>query len=144
MQWKCSGRILCWFLEEDISAVPELNKIVEDFIISRDGMYDIEPEKVRLIRYPMGWPRLLQQIIPCVLFERGNALPLDWVRLRGDRESAREIRAVLDEVWMRNLIKGAKESTTGGRFEGMLPWLTIGISGVCLLMIFVLMTKVGG
>jgi len=144
MQWKISGKMLCWFLEDDISAVPELNAIEGDFIMSEDGGYDVEAEKVRLVRYPLGWPRQLQQIVPASLYRRGNAIPLNWVTLEARSVSARELAAVLDENWLRNLVKGAREGMGVSKFEKMIPMLTLAVMGISLLLLFVMFTRIGG
>lgn len=143
MQWKCAGKMLCFFLEEDKSTRPELTRIEGDFIVSEEGMYDIEPEKIRLMRYPLGWPRFLQQILPAGLYERDNAIPLDWITLEAATISASELHTVLDKNWLKNLVAGAREGATGGKFEKMVPMLSLAVSGLVLLMMFILMTKIG-
>jgi len=144
MQQRVAGKMLCWFLEDDISARPELRPIEGDFIISEEGGYDVEAEKVRLVRYPLGWPRILQQIVPASLYRRGNAIPLNWVTLEARSVSARELAAVLDENWLRNLVKGAREGMGISKFEKILPMLTLATIGICLLLLFVMFTRIGG
>jgi len=144
MQWKCAGKMLCFFLEEDISAVPVLSQMREDFVEGVDGLYDILPERVRLFRYPLGWPRPLQQIVPASLYERGNAVPLDWLKLgHGQYTSAMELKAVLDPHWLKNLVQGAREGgVAASKWEKMIPLLSLAVSVIVLIMMFVLMTKI--
>jgi len=142
-QQRLAGRMLCFFLEEDKSTKPELRKIADDFIESEDGLYDIEPDRVRLIRYPTGWPPPLQQIIPTSLYCRGNARPLDWVTLRAREVSAKELKAVLDTHWLINLVRGAREGGGESKVSRILPLLSAALGAICMVLIFIILAKMG-
>lgn len=142
---RVAGRMLCWFLEEDKTLSNKLLKVDGEFVQSGDDHYRVDVEKVRLIRYPFGMPSVLQQIIPTSLYQAGASSfePLDWITLSNEGASAKEVGAILDPYWMGNLMKAVKEGGGETRFQRMLPWLTLGIAAISLILVFVLLTRLG-
>ncbi len=142
---KTSGKVLAFFLEENTRVRPELcSTIGDEWIVSKDGAYRLDSNKTRNVGYPTGWPRALQQVIPSLIYSRGDTEPLDWRKLNiEDRMSAREIGALLESEWLRALVKGIKEGSGGGmsKMERMVLFVGAGASAFSLVMIFVLLTR---
>jgi len=143
---RCSNKVLAYFLDATTGLKPELCKVVDTWALSKDGAYRLDEEMVRNVRYPTGWPRALQQVMPALLYLRGDVQPLDWRTASIDlatRISPREVGALLDSEWLRALVKGVREGTAGGltKQERIFMFIGAGASALALIMIFVLMTR---
>lgn len=96
------------------------------------------------MRYPAGWPIFLQQSIPSVMCDRANGVVLDWSDLANANVKAKEVGAAMEPQWIKSFIKGATESRGESKMSRMLPLLSLVAVILCLVMIFVLFTKIGG
>ena len=149
-QRRTIGKILVLFLEGDkyvrVCLLPVRGDFVMDF--KTGEAYYIFPERVRLIRFPIGWPSILsfmQQIVPCVEYVRGDGEPLNWNKPAERTVSSKEVGAAMEPEWLSNLVRGYREAEGGGsKWQRMLPVLGLGIGLITLILIFVVMTKVGG
>tara|TARA_Y100000296_G_C5120244_1_gene230003 strand:+ start:431 stop:967 length:537 start_codon:yes stop_codon:yes gene_type:complete len=143
MRSRVSGRMLCWIMEEDRSAKQTMLKVQGDFVVVDDERYVVTPEAVRLIRYPSGWPPWMQQIVPCSLYSRGNAAPIDWATSTPTHLSATELGSILDPNWMRLIVRGTKEGGTVGGTSRIITFATLGMAAVSIVMIFYLISQLG-
>ncbi len=78
------------------------------------------------------------------MYERGNGEPLDWKDTAKRIVSAKEVGAAMEPQWLKNIIKGASEAQGESKLGKMLPLLTVAAVIICLVLIFVLMTKISG
>lgn len=141
---RVKGKVLCFFNREDKSLLVCLCEVVDSWILFQNRAYDIFPEMVRLTKFPMGWPAFLQELVPCVLYDEEDAVPLDWIHMGNRQERAMELRAALDENWMRKLVEEtAREGTPGFNFKKIIPYAVLGI-GVIGLIFILLMNFSGG
>jgi len=141
MRSRTTGRMLCWVMEDDRSAKQRLVKVQGDFVNMDDEKYIVHPDAVRLIRYPTGWPGFMQQIMPCALYSRGNAEPINWNSSVPTHLSSMELGSILDPNWMRLIVKGTKDQTTPA--NSIMTIASLGIGGVSVAMIFFLISKIG-
>ena len=139
---RTAGRMLCWVMDEDRSAKQMLLKVKGDFISIDDERYIVSPEVVRLIRYPTGWPKFMQQVVPCSLYSRGNAEPIDWTSAVPQKLSSIELGSILDPNWMRLIVRGTKEQGVGGQSR-LITFATLGIGAVTVVLMFYVVTKMG-
>ena len=142
MRARTSGRMLCWIMEDDRSAKQRLVKVGGDFVTMDDEQYIVHPDAVRLIRYPTGWPNFMQQVMPCALYSRGNAEPINWNTSTPTHLSSMELGSILDPNWMRLIVRGTKDqaSTPANR---MITFASLGIGAVSVVMLFYLVSKMG-
>lgn len=136
---RIKGKMLCYFVRKDKSLVGKLCELKDDFVIFGRRAYDVYPDFVRVARFPMGWPSILQELVPCALYDEEDAIPLDWINLDNRLERAMELKAALDENWLRKLVQEA--AAVGGlaiNWRRIFPLVLIGIGVVGLLLI---MTK---
>ena len=141
---RVAGRILCVILEQDRSVKTRLIKVEGDFLDIDDGQYLVNPDAVRLMRYPSGWPVWLQQIVPTCLYRKDEVEPLDWNTQVPITSSASALAAVMEPEWIKLIVSGTKEgssSLTGGR--KVLTMIGLGASIVSLVMAFYIITKLG-
>ena len=148
---RSAGKTLCIFLEPDGTYTPQLCPHDSDFVYDTktgDAYYiytsSTPSNRVRYVRYPTGWPVFLQQVVPSALYERGNGEPLDWKDTGKRVVSSKEVGAAMEPQWLKNIIKGASEAQGESRLNRMLPLLSLVAVLLCLVFIFVLMTKLGG
>lgn len=148
IRWKSSGKILCGIVMKGKPLVFKLKKIVEgEFIVDGTDKWFIREEQVKLVGYPLMWPEALgmfKQTVPCSLYMPGRGEPLDWEDPSTGSLSSKELSAILDPYWLRALVKGVEEA--GGkpsRGEKILPWLAVGASIACLVLVFVVLAKMG-
>ena len=136
---------MCWFAEDDRTAVPRFLKVQGDLVYYLDEAYKVDPAYTRLVWYPTGMPSMFQTLVPCLLYQRGRHDPLDWVLLgAGPIVSAKEVGAALEKYWMGMIVRGVREGMAGAsRMERMMTFLAVGLSALTLIMIFVVMTKMG-
>ena len=138
------GRMLCYFLRDDKSVNGELCRLQDDFVIHGNYAYDVYPDFVRVVKFPMGWPWLFQEMVPSSLYDEKDAIPLDWVNLGNRLESAMNLRSALDENWVRKLVHEAAVEGGGGglklNFRKIFPiiLMVIGVVGLIFLI------KMGG
>ena len=143
-QNRTAGKVLAFILEEDKSVKISLYSIRGDFVLVGDEGYYIFPDRVRLTRYPGGWPTMLQQIVPVVLYNRGDAEPLDWNKLIKRTVSATEVGSAMEPEWLKNIVRGAREGSKGDKTQRVFLMVSIGISVICLLLLFYMLSRFGG
>ena len=114
---RIKGKILCHIVRKDKSVVVKLCELKSDFVLFEDRAYDIYPDMVRVTRFPAGWPSILQELIPCVLYDEEDAIPLDWINLDNRLERSMNLRSALDENWIRKLVKEAAAEGAGFKFN---------------------------
>lgn len=142
MRTRTVGRMLCWVMDDDRSAKQRLVKVSGDFVTMDDERYIVHPDAVRLIRYPTGWPSFMQQVMPCALYSRGNAEPINWNEASPRHLSSMELGSILDPNWMRLIVRGTKDQA-GTPANRMITFASLAIGGVSVVMIFYLISKMG-
>ena len=143
-QQRTAGKLLCNFLTEDNGYVAKLLPVWQEFVLDGDVAYYIFPDRVRITRYPAGWPKFIQQPVPTALYEVGDAEPLDWHALGTRTVSAVEIGAALEPEWLRNFVRGAKEHGKEDKAGRMMLFVCAGGIVICMLAIFYMITRMGG
>jgi len=145
VRFSTNNKVFCWFLEGDRSARVKLLKIVDnDFVVYGGDKYGVDPEYVRMVRYPMGWPPFFQIPVPCVMFEVGRFSPVNWIDCGEPGASSKEVAAVLDPHWMSLIVKGTKAGQiTADKNMRNLLMLAAGASVIGMVTMFYLITKVG-
>ena len=144
---KCKGRILAAIIEKGKPLGFKLLKLDGDMMHDGGDDFLIRDKQVKLVQYPMGFPKVLgsfQQTISCSLYVRGKGEPLDWEDPQVKTIDSKELRAILDPYWLRALVKGVIEESSGGKKGGserMMVFLSVGLSAICMILLFVVMTK---
>jgi len=136
-KWRLRGKLLCFFARKDKSVVPALCALRNDFIVFKERAYDVYPDFVRFMWYPMGWPRILQELTPSSLYDEEDAIPLDWVVLGDRKVRAMELKAALDENWLRKLVaEVATEGKAPFNWKRILPiaLLVLGVVGLIVIL----------
>lgn len=143
---RVKGKLLAFIVRKDRSVLPKLCELRDDFLIFKSRAYEVYPDFVRICRFPMGWPAFLQELVPGLLYDEEDSCPLDWIHLDDRKGRAMELRAALDENWIRKLVE--ETAREGGIFginwRRVLPFLILGIGVVGLIVLFVLKRKAGG
>jgi len=142
MRSRTAGRMLCWLMDDDRSAKQKLVKVNGDFVIMDDEQYLVHPDAVRLIRYPTGWPNFMQQVMPCALYSRGNAEPINWNTAVPTHLSSMELGSILDPNWMRLIVKGTKDQG-GTPANRMITFAGLGLGAISVVMLFYVVSKMG-
>ena len=140
---RTKGKVVTVITRGDLWALVALCEMKDDYIMYNGKGYEVHPKLARLMAFPGGWPKFLQETLPSFLLREDDGVPLDWVRL-GKREiSATETGVNLDPNIYRILVKeGAKEGSTqsgsGFNWKRALPFLliAIGIIGFLALQYF--------
>lgn len=153
IQWyvrkKSSGRHLCAIIEKGRPLQFKMLKVVgDDFVKDGDDEWMLQGSLMKPVSFPISWPKVLgsfQRDVWCSLVMRGRSDPLDWEDSPAGALSSKELPVVLDPHWLINLVKGVgEEGGRGlGKLERMMIFLSAGISAVCMLLLFVLMTRGG-
>ncbi len=141
---RVKGKMLGFMLRKDKSVLPKLCELRDAFLIFGHRAYDVYPDLVRLSRFPMGWPAMLQELVPSGLWDEENAVQLDWITLQPFKEGSMSLRAALDENWIRKFVEETAREAAGGRrinWRKILPIaiIVIGIAG--LIVMFVLRAR---
>ena len=142
MRARTSGRMLCWIMEDDRSAKQRLVKVGGDFVTMDDEQYIVHPDAVRLIRYPTGWPNFMQQVMPCALYSRGNAEPINWNTSTPTHLSSMELGSILDPNWMRLIVRGTKDQAASPA-NRMITFAGLGLGSISVVMLFYVVSKMG-
>jgi len=146
------GKMGCFFLEKDKSITFKLYKVEGPYVQVEDEKYGVSPSRIRFMGFPLGWPKLFQQVIPCSMYQREDFQPLDlneptdWVNLVGSKDSAVEMSAILEPRWLAQIVRGTREgaSIEDNRVKKWLPAVTLGIVVAILVFMFYLITKLNG
>lgn len=151
LKMRTVGRLGVFMLEKDKHVNFMLRKVKGPHWSDKNETYGVDPKRVRLVRYPFGWPAIFQQVIPCALYQREHYQPLDiiqpidWNSLKSANVNATEVGTVLDPMVLVSILKGASGAApTTSRFQRMFPMLMVGLCTVILLFLFYLLSKVGG
>jgi len=134
---RVKGKLLCYFNKKDKSLLPKLCELVSNFVIFEDRAYEVYPDFVRLTRFPMGWPAMLQELVPTLLYDEEDAIPLDWINLSNRLESSMNLRSALEENWVKKLVHEAATEGSGTKlnWRKILPIALIGIGVVGLIIL---------
>jgi hypothetical protein len=144
---KVKGRMLAGIIEKGKPLGFKLLKLDGDMMHDGSDDFLIIDKQVKLVQFPMGWPKILgsfQQTVGCSLYIRGQGEPLDWENPKSKVIDSKELRDILDPYWLRALVKGVIEETQGikkGGSDRMMIFLSVGCSAICLILLFVVMTK---
>ena len=138
------GRMLAFIVRRDKSVLAKLCELRNDFMVFQNRAWEVYPDFVRICRYPMGWPAFLQELVPSLLLDEEDSVPLDWIHIDKRLGRAMELRSALDENWIRKLVEEtAKEGSAFGiNWRRVLPFVLLGLGIVGFVVIFVL--KGGG
>lgn len=135
---RVKGKMLCYFVKKDKSVDGRLCELRSDFVIYKDRAYDVYPDFVRVARFPLGWPPFLQELVPCCLYDEEDAIPLDWIHLDRRLERAMELKAALDENWLKELVHETAAEARGFQlnWKKVIPiaLLIIGVGGLIVVM----------
>jgi len=135
---RVKGKVLCLFVRKDKSVVMKLCELQSDFVIFQDRAYELYPDFVRVARFPMGWPAFLQELVPCVLYDEEDAVPLDWINIDERHNRAMELKAALDENWLRKLVhEAAAPAPFALNWRRILPFalISLGILGLIFILL---------
>jgi len=137
---RVKGKLLAFIARKDKSVIPKLCELRNDFMIFERRAYEVYPDFVRICRYPMGWPAFLQELVPTVLYDEEDSMPLDWISIDKRIGRSMELRSALDENWMRKLVEEtAREGSTFGiNWRRILPFLLLGVGVIGLVVLFIL------
>ena len=134
---KVAGKMLCVMLKEDKSVDFRMCKLFRNFVFYGDRAYEVYPNRVRVTRFPSGWPSMLQELVPSSLFDEKDAIPLDWIWLTERYESAMKLRASIDENIYRTMAQVQVSETGRPSFnlKKALPFvlLAVGVIGLIFL-----------
>lgn len=133
---RCAGKIYGHFAKKDKSLDTKLCKLASSFVIYEDRAFDLYPDYVRLTRYPAGWPKPFQELVPCALWDEEDAVQKDWITLEPPKEGSLSLRAALDENWIKKLVaESASEGSTRFNWRKVLPIALLIIGGLGLVSI---------
>jgi hypothetical protein len=142
------GKHLCFIVEKGRPLTAKLLKIVrDDFVQDGKDHWILDPELMKPVDYPLMWPKVLagfQKGVWSSLVMRGRVDPLDWEKPTIGALSSKELPAILDPHWLVALVRGVGEEGKPAKSERMLLYLAAGGAVISLVMIFYLITKVGG
>ena len=134
---RVKGKMLCHFVKKDKSLDSRLCELWNDFVIYGDRAYDVYPDFVRIARFPMGWPAMLQELVPACLYDEEDGIPLDWINLDNRLERSMNLKSALEENWVRKLVHEAATEGSGTKlnWRKILPIALIGIGVVGLIIL---------
>ena len=145
---RVKGRHLCFIVEKGRPLSVRLLKIVkDDFVKDGKDWWIMDPDKWKPIDYPIMFPKLLasfQKGVWSSLVMRGRHEPLDWENPPAGILSSKELPAILDPHWLVNLVQGMREEGKPARNERLLLYIAAGGVAICLVMLFYVITKIGG
>lgn len=134
---KIAGKMLCVMVKEDKSVDLKMCRLFRNFVFYGDRAYEVYPNRVRVARYPSGWPSLLQELVPVSIYDERDAIPLDWIWLTERYESAMKLRASIDENIYRTVaqVQAAETGRVPFNWRRVLPFilLAVGIVGLVAL-----------
>lgn len=145
---KVRGKHLCFIVEKGRPLTIKLLKIVrDDFVADGKDEWTLNPKLQKPVDYPIMWPKMLsgfQKGVWASLVMRGRASPLNWENPPIGALSSKEIPAILDPHWLVSLVRGVGEEGKPAKGERTLLYLAVGASVVSLVMIFYVITRLGG
>lgn len=145
-----SGKHLCAILSKGQPLQFKMLKVVDDDFV-KDGadQWTLKDNLMKPVSYPISWPRILdgfRRDVWCSLVMRGRSDPLDWENPPAGALSSKELPVILDPHWLINLVRGVGEGGGRGlgRLERMMIFLAVGLSGICMILLFVVLFRTGG
>lgn len=145
---RVKGKVLGHFLSGEVMLKPVLCPCEESFVFYKGRAYDFYPSRVRFVGFPSGFPPILQETIPALLYDVDNAVPLNWndPPVQNDaRLRSMNVKSALMENMLRKMVEEAsREPGTSGskiNWKKILPMILV-IGGI-IGFIFV-MQKSGG
>lgn len=142
------GRHLCFIIEKGRPLKAKLLKLIkDDFVEDGKDHWILDQELMKPVDYPLMWPKILagfQKGVWASLVMRGRVDPLDWENPPVGVLSSKELPAILDPHWLVNLVQGMREEGKAPKGERMLLYLAVGASVICLVLLFYVITKIGG
>ena len=147
IRMRASGKLLCGIVSKDKPLNFKLLKVKGgEFVEQEEDEWLVDTNQVKLVKYPLLWPRILDmftQIVPCSLYMRGRAEPLDWENPSVGSLSSKELPVILDPHWLGALVKGVTEGGGISKRERMLLYITAGAAIICMVLVFVVLYKMG-
>jgi hypothetical protein len=152
LQWWINSRVrgkhLCFIVEKGRPLSIKLLKIIkDDFVKEGKDHWILDNELMKPVDYPIQFPKVLagfQKGVWASLVMRGRASPLDWENPPAGALSSKEVPAILDPHWLIALVRGVGEEGKPAKSERMLLYLAVGASVICLVMLFYVISKLGG
>lgn len=130
---RVKGKVIAIITRGDLWVQMSLCAMADDYIMYNGKGYECHPKLARLMSFPGGWPKALQETLPAFLIKEDDGVPLDWVRIGCRQVSSTEIGVNLDPNIYRILVReGSKEGSGGASVSGFnwkraLPVLLIAI-----------------
>jgi len=142
------GKHLCFIVEKGRPLKAKLLKIIrDDFVQDSKDHWILDPELMKPVDYPLMWPKILagfQKGVWASLVMRGRVDPLNWENPPIGALSSKELPAILDPHWLVSLVKGVEEGGKPAKGERMLLYIAAGGVAICLIMLFYVISKIGG
>jgi len=124
---RIKGKILCSFLSGDIYLKTALCEYQESFVLYDGKAYDLYPDRLRITRFPSGFPDIFRETLPAALYDVANGIPLDWKNPPTQSDAklrSMNIKSALMENKIRQMVDEAtRESSSGG--GGKINWRKI-------------------
>ncbi len=139
------GKLYCLFIEDNGYVIGKLKKPVfnEEYVLDREGAYDIVPDRIGLTVFPRMLPSFFQSIVPCVIYRRGDPVPIKINNPTSVDMSAVEVRVGLEPHFIKNLVSTSREGGGESKLQRMLPLLTVVGVVLCLVLLFAVLLKSG-
>lgn len=141
------GKIYCLFIEDDGYVGGKLKKPMynEEYILDKEGAYDIVPDRVGITVYPRMLPSFFQSIIPCIIYRRDNPIPqLIKNPIMGSKEmTSKEVKVGLESHFIKNLVSTSREGIEESKLRKILPLLTVVGVILCLVLLFAVLYRTG-
>lgn len=141
---RAKGKVYGFFLSGEVMLKPSLCPCEESFVFYRGRAYDFYPSRVRFVGFPSGFPSILQESVPALLYDIENAIPLDWKNppVQNDaRLRSMNVKSALMENMLRKMVEEASREpgTIGGsriNWKKILPIMLVvgGIIGFIFIM----------
>jgi hypothetical protein len=141
------GKIFCFFIEDDGFINTKLKKPMynNEYIVDKDGAYEIVPDRVGLTNFPKGlFPAWFQTTIPAMLLRRDHPIPEEINNPTSLKYTAKEAKMALEPHFLRALAEKSKEGIVPDKRAKMLQMITAGAAVICLIVLLYLASKMGG
>lgn len=127
---RTKGKVVAVITRGDLWAQITLCQMQDDYIMFNGKGYEVHPKLARLIAFPGGWPKFLQETLPGFLLREDDGIPLDWVNLGERKLSSTETGVNLDPNIYRILVRegakdGGAQSSGGFNWKRVLPIILI-------------------